>query len=733
LIKRKEGSPLDITQIPLKINQTSLSDSPKLKAEFGPGLNRFIDVLSGQFLKSETEINSDVNLEIASDQQLTAEDWEELETILAEVLSIFKEIKSLIGPSAEQMNSFIPSDEPQININPSTLNLQYDIVENPVTRKMNTVFQQSNEEELESGRKQTLNIPGFEDGTSSPLNSREKISIPLELQTIKMASTSIMNDQQDRGVVNPSFQQVSKDWEPGLDGKIEAKPDAMKEQEALKEILRENVTPSTSNKTQISEMPSYLNIKHGKVNQLDNREVIQLLNEDEEPLGLNEKLVGKVVPTKERGQGDIQQLEHGPAGIDRKLLADTAVMQEQKQVNSSAEPMETPKRAQSTEKLSSLNVENGKAINLNKMAIHTELQQIENESKIELDSIIEPVQKVIKEIQNLTANSDEQSSKASLDKSNNFIMNSIFILQDDMVDILNNLGLWLQKLKAPSQTLGMDFNQIMEGLAQFVTNEPDQKNQKSFSVPEPIRSNIQQLIDEFDYQVEVQPLDKNAFSIDKDQMFVSANSNNSSALAEENRLQQNQRVEAPTSHIVQQEPLLQPDSVNSPKSTSIPVPEFANRMSEWIGRNISMHNGRAGNAETRLLLNPGHLGPVEIKISFDENGQLSAQILTDTAPTKEILETQLQQLKQNLQQQGLVVLKLDVLQQGQMQDSNQAGMMFNEDGSNSSREHQNPQQSHEKLSKNQNESSQKELEKDQAAFTYGSAAHRLSTQIDFSA
>ena len=369
------------------------------------------------------------------------------------------------------------------------------------------------------------------------------------------------------------------------------------------------------------------------------------------------------------------------------------------------------------------------------------MQQTNEESQVDLADYLRPVRTAMNELQNLTSLAERGGTIPS-DKST-FVQNAVFNLQDNLVDVLNHLGDWLQELKGPSPASKMDFNQMMEDLVQFLAKQPAE-NQKNLQMPDKLKNNIQQLLDQLDFPIEGENSVKHTVSFERIQIGVGANPRLGS-LFEDAKRSHIPVTEAKVSLSTRNEPmniapleLKQTDVVNNSKpamsAPSVPVPEFAARMSEWIGRNLVMQNGKAGNAETRFLLNPEHLGPVEIKISFDQDGKLTAQILTDTGSAKEILETQLQQLKQNLQQQGLVVQKLDVTQQVQMQiqDSNQAGMMFYEGGSSSSHEHQNPQ-SNEKLSKSPSEAEQMELENDQGAFTYGGASRKSSSQIDFTA
>lgn len=64
-------------------------------------------------------------------------------------------------------------------------------------------------------------------------------------------------------------------------------------------------------------------------------------------------------------------------------------------------------------------------------------------------------------------------------------------------------------------------------------------------------------------------------------------------------------------------------------------------------------------SEATIRLMPEHLGEVHIKLSM-QSGQLTAQIVADTAMGRELLENQLPQLRSALQTQGIQVQKLEV-------------------------------------------------------------------------
>lgn len=168
--------------------------------------------------------------------------------------------------------------------------------------------------------------------------------------------------------------------------------------------------------------------------------------------------------------------------------------------------------------------------------------------------------------------------------------------------------------------------------------------------------------------------------------------------------------------------------------------DFVPEVNEWMGRFFKVTKGVAGSSEAKFKLNPEHLGQLEIKV-ISQQGQISAQIVTDTALAKEALEAQLSLLKQALQQQGLQVQKLEIVQQvPNSPDVNQGNQSFSQGGSaqqfNQSNE-QGSSPSAENGSSHQREdvssSDYVGIEKEMPSFTYGGASTRTISRIDFTA
>jgi flagellar hook-length control protein FliK len=186
--------------------------------------------------------------------------------------------------------------------------------------------------------------------------------------------------------------------------------------------------------------------------------------------------------------------------------------------------------------------------------------------------------------------------------------------------------------------------------------------------------------------------------------------------------------------IVNHQPIL---PVDTSKPENLPnklvVSDFSKEVSEWINSFVRISNGRSGSTEAKFSLFPEHLGHIEINVTT-QHGQISAQILTDTSVAKEVLEGQLHHLKQALQQFGLQVQKLDVVQQPTVSvDTNQAGLSFSQDGSQSSRQQHTFTSAQDGSNEQQELSEQTEREREVLPITYGGAVRNTSSRIDFTA
>ncbi|CAN7520001.1 flagellar hook-length control protein FliK [Paenibacillus sp. LjRoot56] len=108
--------------------------------------------------------------------------------------------------------------------------------------------------------------------------------------------------------------------------------------------------------------------------------------------------------------------------------------------------------------------------------------------------------------------------------------------------------------------------------------------------------------------------------------------------------------------------------------TPVPVltaANFTDEMTAHVLKNMKITMSE-GFSEAKLSLFPKNLGHVDVKISMHD-GQLFAQFAADTLAGKQMLESQLPQLRQALLTQGLQVEKLEVTQ-----SQNMSSNMFQE-------------------------------------------------------
>ncbi|MFZ7125680.1 MAG: flagellar hook-length control protein FliK [Desulfobacterales bacterium] len=75
-------------------------------------------------------------------------------------------------------------------------------------------------------------------------------------------------------------------------------------------------------------------------------------------------------------------------------------------------------------------------------------------------------------------------------------------------------------------------------------------------------------------------------------------------------------------------------------------------------------SARNGRSEVQIALKPDHLGHVRMMISAHEQ-QVSIRILTDVPVARDLLETHLHQLRQDIENQGMRVEQMDVLVAGE--------------------------------------------------------------------
>ena len=97
-------------------------------------------------------------------------------------------------------------------------------------------------------------------------------------------------------------------------------------------------------------------------------------------------------------------------------------------------------------------------------------------------------------------------------------------------------------------------------------------------------------------------------------------------------------------------------SLSSAISTPVQSPAWSQSISERISWMI---NGNFQNAEIKL--NPAHLGPLEIKLSVNDD-QASVTFISAHAPVRDALDLAMPRLREMLEQQGLNLTDVDVSQ-----------------------------------------------------------------------
>jgi flagellar hook-length control protein FliK len=100
---------------------------------------------------------------------------------------------------------------------------------------------------------------------------------------------------------------------------------------------------------------------------------------------------------------------------------------------------------------------------------------------------------------------------------------------------------------------------------------------------------------------------------------------------------------------------------NAAPPAQVPVQQFADQIGKYLVKQFILTQGN-GTAEAKISLHPEHLGQVDIKIML-QNGQLTAQFMTESGVSRDLLENQMSQLRTALQAQGLQVEKMEVVQQ----------------------------------------------------------------------
>ncbi|MGJ7909823.1 flagellar hook-length control protein FliK [Neobacillus sp. LXY-1] len=309
----------------------------------------------------------------------------------------------------------------------------------------------------------------------------------------------------------------------------------------------------------------------------------------------------------------------------------------------------------------------------------------------QLEMILASLLVSLQQTQNSGATSPDglnvSTSKGDEQKDNPLILNNVNELQEQLTK-------WFQKVNNSSSS-SIDLDKVFQDISQLMNQTSDTNNLDAIQkeILQKIQTELH--VTNFDSQIVNNQLKEPAMktmdssnrqlSLDKDQLFLTPN----------NGIQANQSLQN-INHTV-----LQEAGTPSPVLT---VSEFAPEISEWIGRFVKITDGPVGSTEAKFSLYPEHLGHVEVKIT-SQQGMVTAQIVTDTSMAKEALEGQLQQLKQSLQQQGIQLQKIDVVQT-QTTSANQSSLSFAQNGHfNSQRDQRNHVPSQEDVKRKKNSDS----------------------------
>ncbi|MGC5324117.1 flagellar hook-length control protein FliK [Brevibacillus sp. SYSU BS000544] len=121
----------------------------------------------------------------------------------------------------------------------------------------------------------------------------------------------------------------------------------------------------------------------------------------------------------------------------------------------------------------------------------------------------------------------------------------------------------------------------------------------------------------------------------------------------------------------QQQPILTQSSVQTAQSTGqansfvVKSDQFAEQVTDVFVKQMKIGNLK-GVTEAKIILHPQSLGQVDVKIT-SHNGVITAQFSVDNGMGKEVLDSQMAQLRTALTQQGLQVDRLEVTQQQSQQ------------------------------------------------------------------
>ncbi|NLY79967.1 MAG: flagellar hook-length control protein FliK [Lysinibacillus sp.] len=148
-------------------------------------------------------------------------------------------------------------------------------------------------------------------------------------------------------------------------------------------------------------------------------------------------------------------------------------------------------------------------------------------------------------------------------------------------------------------------------------------------------------------------------------------------------------------------------SLSTPKTITVTLPNSnSTAQSEALARQIeaiisrSQMSNTQGTMKILLKLYPENLGSIRIEL-VQKDGMISARLLASTAIGKELLDSQIHQLKQAFVQQNIQLDRIDIqqsLQESSLRDQNLFNNMFKGEDNQDEEQESDEQQENEKLS-----------------------------------
>ena len=104
-------------------------------------------------------------------------------------------------------------------------------------------------------------------------------------------------------------------------------------------------------------------------------------------------------------------------------------------------------------------------------------------------------------------------------------------------------------------------------------------------------------------------------------------------------------------------------SLNSAITTNIQNPQWSQKMTEQVSFML-----KGGFQQAEIKLNPAHLGPMEIKLTMNDD-KATVSFVAQHAPVREALDSAIPRLREMLEQQGINLADVDVSTKSQQQQS----------------------------------------------------------------